>query len=392
MAIDQELLEGLKSTWESQFKPTLDEMKAEIAKHGESTGETEQKLAKVNEALDDYEVRFQKLAEQIEADQRKDARMSSPAWKAFEAWLRKGTPPAAELLEQKVLIASDDTDGGFLAPDEFVGEIVKGIVLFSPMREVARVRSTSSKTSRIPKRTGTFAAAWTGDQQTRSETTGLSYGLEEIPNHELYALVDVSQEDLEDSYFDLEAELMEEAREQFGVAEGAAFVSGNAVKKPEGFLTNSDVIAGAVHSGDASLLTANGILSLSAGLKSGYVRNARWLLNRATLYAIRKLQDQNNQYLWTPQFGASLVGGPPALIDGMPYVEMPDMPDVASNAYPLALGDFKKSYIISDRVVMQAQRDPYTQATSGNVRFIFRKRVGGQVVLPEAIKIQKVAS
>jgi HK97 family phage major capsid protein len=115
-------------------------------------------------------------------------------------------------------------------------------------------------------------------------------------------------------------------------------------------------------------------------------------LKRQTLYAIRKLKDAQGQYLWVPGFSAGLAGSSPALIDGMPYLQTPDMPDVAANALPVALGDFKRGYVISDRVVMSAQRDPYTQNRLGNCRFTFRKRVGGQVVLPEAIKLGKVAA
>lgn len=385
----KKLLEELRSTWSSEFKTAHEQMQAEIAKHGEASAESEQKLEKIQAGLDDIEVRFQKLAESAIPSAGGD-RPKSEAQKAFVSWLRKGDKlDTKALVEQKVLVESDDSAGGFLAPDEFVGEIIKGIILFSPIRSIARVRPTSARSSKFPKRTGVFAAQWVDEQDTRDETAGLKYGLEEIPNHELTATIDVSMDDLEDSYFDLEAEVGDEAREQFGVAEGLAFVSGNGVKRPEGFLTHPDIEQ--VHMGDAALVTGNGLLNMSAALKDGYVQGATWVLKRQTLYAIRKLQDSNNQYLWTPQFGAALVGQPPALIDGMPYIQAPDMPDVAANALPIALGNFKRGYVISDRLVMGVQRDPYTQARLGNVRFVFRKRVGGQCVLPEAIKLGKIA-
>jgi HK97 family phage major capsid protein len=398
-AEEKELITELKSTWESEWKPALDEMKADIAKQGETKAETEQKLEKINEQFDELEVRFQKLAEEATVASRGDKPKSAQT-KAFTDWMRKGQKVEPELIEQKVLVESDDSAGGFLAPDEFVGEIIKGIVLYSPIRLIARVRPTSARASKFPKRTGTFAAQWVDELDTRNETTGLKYGLEEIPNHELIAVVDVSMDDLEDSYFDLEAEVSEEAQEQFGVAEGGAFVSGNGMKRPEGFLTHPDIEQ--VHMENATALTANGLFDLSAALKDGYVSGggggqdgyiggATWVLNRKTLYAIRKLQDQNDQYIWTPQFGAALVGQPPALIDGRPYIQAPDMPDVAANSTPIAFGNFRRGYVISDRVTMGVQRDPYTQAGAGNVRFWFRKRVGGQVVLPEAIKLGKVA-
>ncbi len=127
----------------------------------------------------------------------------------------------------------------------------------------------------MPKRTGSFSAAWVSEVGTRSETTGLAYGLEEVPAHELYALVDISQQDLEDSAFNLEQELSQEFAEQFGVAEGAAFVSGNSVGKPEGLLTNASVAE--TVSGDASLITADGLISMFYDLKDAYARNATWV-------------------------------------------------------------------------------------------------------------------
>jgi HK97 family phage major capsid protein len=393
----KKLLDELKTTWTAEFKAANEELQSEIKKHGEASAESEQKLDKIQGALDDIEVRFQKLAEEASVVNRGE-KPKSEQTKSFVQWLRKGDKlDVRQLVEQKVLIESDDSSAGFLAPDEFVGEIIKGIVLYSPIRKIARVRPTSARASKFPKRTGTFAAAWVDELDSRAETTGLKYGLEEIPNHELIAVVDVSQDDLEDSYFNLEAEVTQEAQEQFGVAEGTAFVSGFGMKRPEGFLTNTNI--NQVHLGDANLLTFDGILSMAASLKDGYVdggadgyeNGATWVMNRKTLYAIRKLKDTTNQYLWTPQFGAALIDQPPALIDGRPYITAPDMPDVASNATPIAFGNFKRAYVISDRVTMSIQRDPYTQAGSGNVRFWFRKRVGGQVVLPEALTLGLVA-
>src|SRR5581483_11176030 len=131
--------------------------------------------------------------------------------------------------EVKVLTETDDTGGGYLAPPEYVQEIIKGIILYSPVRGLARVRTTSMRSVRVPKRTGTFAAVWVAEIGSRSETTGLTYGLEEIPIHELYALADIANQDLEDSAFDLNAELQMEFSEQFAKAEGAGFVNGTAI-------------------------------------------------------------------------------------------------------------------------------------------------------------------
>jgi len=241
----------------------------------------------------------------------------------------------------------------------------------------------------MPVRRGTFGAAWTAEAGVRTETEGLSYGLEEFPTHEMYALVDVSEQMMEDSEFSLEDELQQEFSEQFAVTEDAAFVNGNGVGKPEGLLQAAGV--GETTSGSAAGIgdangQANGLIDLYHDLKTGYAVQGWWLLNRATLGEVRKLKDAQNNYVWQP----GLASGVPNTILGQPYLEVPDMPDVAAGATPIVFGDIRRAYTIVDRITLSILRDPFTQATSGNVRFIARRRVGGQVVLAEALRKLKV--
>lgn len=293
--------------------------------------------------------------------------------------------------EAKALGISNDTTGGYLAPAEYVREIIKGVTEISPVRQLVRVRSTVNKSIMVPKRTGQFAASWVADQGTRSETDGLRYGMLEIPTHEMYALVDISHQNLEDSAFDLEAEIRAETDEQFALAEGTAVVSGNAVGKPEGWMTNADVsntVSGTAATIADSDGQANGLLTLKHAIKTAYTRNASWALNRTTLGSVRKLKDADKGYIWMP--GIAL--GKPNTIDGDPYVEVPDMPSEGANTYPIAYGDFMRAYTLVDRINMVALRDPYTQATSGNIRFLMYRRVGGQVMLAEAIRKLKCST
>lgn len=283
--------------------------------------------------------------------------------------------------EYKALSVVPDTAGGYLAPSEYVREIIKAETEISPVRSLVRVRQTAAKSVQIPKRTGQFAAVWVSEQGTKSETTGLTYGLEEIPTSELYALVDISNQMLEDSAFSMDGEISMEAAEQFAVAEGAAFVSGSGVGKPQGFLTNANV--GTTNSGAATTITADGMLSLKYAIKSAYQASASWVMKRATISSVRKLKDGNGNYLWQP----GLAQGRPNTLDGDPYVEVADMPSEGAGLKPVAYGDWRRAYTWIDRISMEMLRDPYTQATSGNVRFIVRKRVGGQVTLAEAIRV-----
>ena len=153
-------------------------------------------------------------------------------------------------------------------------------------------------------------------------------------------------------------------------------------------MSNSSVSS--VNSGNGTALLADGLLTLVHSIKTEYARNATFVFNRSTLAAIRKLKDTAGQYVF--QAGMSLENGVPNTILGYPYIEAPDMPDIAASAFPVAFGDFARAYMIVDRVALAVLRDPFTQATTGNVRYIARRRVGGQVILAEAIIKQKVSA
>ncbi len=383
-----------------QVKDAVDELgRTWIAFQDENnrrTGSDQAALVKMNARMDQLEGAIRR------AERGAVAPVSGPAYgaeaKAYFEYLRHGTrdepnSSSGSLTreEMKALSVGADPTAGYLAPVEFAREIIKSEIEFSPLRAVARVRQTSRRSLQMPKRRGTFGAVWTAESAVRSETEGLTYGLEEFPTHEMYALLDVSEQMMEDSEFSLEDELQQEFSEQFAVTEGAAFVTGNGSGKPEGLLQNTDV--GETVSGSAASIAdatgqANGLVDLYHDLKTGYALQGWWLLNRATLGEIRKMKDSQNNYIWQP----GLANGVPNTILGQPYLEVPDMPDVAAGATPIVFGDLRRAYTIVDRISLSILRDPFTQATSGNVRFIARRRVGGQVVLGEAIRKLKVSA
>ena len=388
----------------NEFKKVNDQ-RLEMIEKGESTANVDEKLAKMEAKMDSYEDINQKLttaelnAENIKSQIEKletvvkrpnsgfDTKQVDDYMDAFDKYCRKGVE-GLDAMEKKALTVSNDSTGGYLAPPEYVRELIKDVTEISPIRSIARIRSTGARSIQVPKRTGTFAAQWVSESGTRSETTGYNVGLEELPAHEQYALVDISEQDLEDSVFDLEAEMQSEFAEQFAKAEGAAFVSGNAVGKPEGFMTNSSVSS--IDSGSNTAITADNLITLMHNIKSEYGRNGTFVFNRSTLSAIRKLKDTAGQYVF--QAGMTLQGGMVNTILGQPYVEASDMASIAQNAFPVAFGDFRRAYMIVDRVSLAVLRDPFTQATTGNVRYIARRRVGGQVVLPEALTKLKVTA
>lgn len=409
-----------------EFVKTNDTRLKEIEKRGVADTVTVEKLAKIEKDIDKYEglsAKFAKaeLAMKATQDEAKEAkeraddlekRFNRPGAggvdraenlkKGVNTWARavidantKGvinlSPDQQKALdavatEMKAMSVSNDTTGGYLAPSEYVREIIKGVTEMSPARSLARIRTTGSKSVMIPKRTGQFAARRVGETETRTETDGLRFGMIEINAPEMYAIIDISTQNLEDTVFDLEAEISGEATEQFAVREGIEFVSGTGVGQMEGILVNADV--GTVNSGHATLITGDGLINLKYGVKTAYARNGTFVLNRTVLGSVRKLKNGNGDYIWQP----GLANGRPNTIDGDPYIETPDMPNEAAGAKPVAYGDFRRAYTMVDRIAMTLLRDPFTQATEGMIRFHFRRRVGGQVVLPEAIKTMTIAA
>lgn len=380
----KELHQTMQETF-AQFKGILDRQDEEIKKLGGVTGETAGIEAKLQKAIDELETKMNRSPQGGGGPSDEKAAENAAKKSAFMNYARKGrehmTPD-----EVKLLTIGDDTTGGYLAPVETQMEIIKGVVEFSPLRSLARIRTTGARAVSIPKRTGTFAATWVGETETRSETDGLRYGMERIDVDEMSAVVYVTFADLEDSEFDLESEIVAEMGEQFGVAEGTAFITGSGMKKPEGVLTNPDILHDV--SGDANLITADGLIDLIYGIKGVFARNATFILNRKTIRAIRKLKDQNDQYLWLP----GLTSEQPNTILGHKYEEAPDMPDIAANSYPVMFGDFKRGYQIVDRLAIGITRDNLTRAENGQIKIVGRKRVGAQVVLAEALRKLKISA
>ena len=366
----------------------LDDKIANIEAKLDSLEEINQKVTKAELSQDN----IKEQVEQLETVMKRpnsgfETKQIDETCEAFTKFVRKGIENL-EPDEKKALTVSNDSTGGYLAPPEYVRELLKTVTEISPIRSIARVRSTGQRSVQVPKRSSQFSAQWVAEQGTRSETTGYNVALEEVPAHEVYALVDISEQNLEDTVFDLEAEMQSEFAEQFAKAEGNAFTVGDSIGKPEGLLTNSSVSE--VVSGNSSALLADGLITLVHSIKSEYANNGTFVFNRSTLAAIRKLKDTAGQYVF--QAGMSLQGGVPNTILGYPYVQATDMPDVGANAFPVLFGDFSRAYMIVDRVALAVSRDPFTQATSGNVRYVARRRVGGQVVQAEAIVKQKVST
>lgn len=247
------------------------------------------------------------------------------------------------------------------------------------MRSAATVTSISAPSIVFPKKTSSAGAHWATEASARTASEP-GFGQTEITAYELATYVDVSTSLVEDAAVDLGAVITQDLAEKFAATEGQAFVTGDGNNKPEGILTHADV--GSVANGHASNLQVDGLLSLFHSLPAQYRNRGAWMMNAATIGAVRKLKDTNGDYLWRE----SISEANPATILGRPVVEAVDMPDIAAGETPIIFGDFASAYRIVQRVGLQVLRDPYSVAAQGLVRFHARSRVGGRVVLGEAVK------
>jgi HK97 family phage major capsid protein len=292
-------------------------------------------------------------------------------------------PADMETLKNRsaALVKGDDAGAGYLlAPPDMQKEIMKNVIEFTPMRSLATVRTISAPSWKGVRKTGNGAAFRIGETQRRTNTGDPKYGMMEIQAPEMFSRSEISQQMLEDSDYDLVAELREDSSEQFSVREGQEYVGGaGGGNEAQGFLLDSAGLPFIV-SGDASKITGDALIDAFHAMKSTYAKNGVWTLNRLTLGAIRKLKDTTGQYLWVP----GIANGIANTIGGASYAEMADMPNIAANAYPVAFADWKKLYLIIDRVGISFQPDYTTGADDGLVIFRGRKRTGGGVRQAEA--------
>jgi HK97 family phage major capsid protein len=300
---------------------------------------------------------------------------------------------------QKRLSVDSDPDGGFVVTPEFSARVSTVIYETSPVRQVATVETISTDALEGLFDGDQATVGWVSEQATRPETAAPQIGLWRIPTHEMYANPFATQKLLDDAFLDMEAWLAMKVSDRLSRLENAAFVNGTGVGQPRGFLTYpSGTNRGQLQrvntgANTGLLVTGNGIINIVYALKSAYRQGAVWAMNRNTVGAIRRIRDDSGgagvgNFLWNPGFGTQ-----PQSLAGFPIVEMEDMPDLSasgSGSLSYAFGNFAAAYTIVDRQGVRILRDPYSSKPF--VSFYTTKRVGGDVINFEAIKLGVVAS
>ena len=274
-----------------------------------------------------------------------------------------------------------DSEGGYLVPDEFERTLVESLEEENIFRQLAKVIQTSSGDRKIPVVASKGTASWIDEEGAFTESDD-AFGQVSIGAYKLGTMIKVSEELLNDSVFDLESYISREFGRRIGAKEEEAFFIGDGSGKPTGVLAATGGAQTGVTAASATAITADELIDLFYSLNSPYRKNAVWLLNDATVKAVRKLKDAQGQYLWQP----SLVAGTPDTILGRPVKTSAYMPTIAAAAKSVAFGDFGY-YWIADRQGRSFKRLGELYAANGQVGFLGSQRVDGKLILPEAIKL-----
>ena len=316
----------------------------------------------------------------------KTGRASAEYKKAFWNAMRTRSGEGLDLVVKNALQIGTDTEGGYLVPDEFERTLVEALEDENIFRRFANVITTSSGDHKIPVVASKGTASWIDEEGTIPESDD-SFGQVSIGAYKLGTMIKVSEELLNDSVFSLESYISKEFARRIGNKEEESFFIGDGSGKPTGILAATGGAQLGVTAASATAITIDEVLDLFYSLKAPYRNRAAFVMNDATVKAIRKLKDGNGQYLWQP----SLQAGTPDTILNRPLYTSAYVPTIASAAKTVAFGDFSY-YWVADRQGRTFKRLNELFAVTGQVGFVATQRVDGKLILPEAIKIlqQKV--
>lgn len=385
----------------SAFKEANDERLQKIEKHvGQDVLVTE-KVERINSALDEQKRTLDSLIlknARPALNNNHNILADTEQKSAFNTYMRCGDEQKLRMFESKSHSYGSGPDGGYLVPYELEAEIGRRLAQISPIRSISSVRQVSSAVLKKPFSVDGPATGWVSETASRPQTETSKLAEMQFPTMEIYAMPAATSTLLDDAAVDVEQWISDEVEEAFAIQEGKAFISGDGVNKPMGFLSYDTVAEeswswgklGFVKSGnDAGLADTNPsdtLIELIYSLKSGYRQNASFVMNRKTQSQLRKIKDNDGNYLWQPPTSV----GDKASFMGFALTEAEDMPDMQADSTPIAFGDFKRGYLIVDRVGIRILRDPYS--AKPYILFYTTKRVGGGVQDFDAIKLLKCAA
>ena len=393
-----------------QLRATADEALAEAKKFGQSDALTQEKLGRIEtdmagiiQKMTDIQRKSALGGEPEQKDRLTEQQLEAKA--AQLKLIRAGMNiDALSDGERKALNTLSNPDGGFLTSADISGRMVKRIYDASPVRRYAGVQTTSKGVLTGIVNNGRGSYGWIGELDTRAETNTQQFGEYEVRVHELYSYPKVSTSMLDDADYDIESLIINDGAMGFAEGEAQAFIKGNGVKKPRGFMaqtfattddntrawgtvqkfkTGADgAFAAAPNSGDI-------LIDMATSLRAGYQTNAAWMMNRFSLARVMKLKNSDGDYLWMPNF--QIAGGAFGTLLGRPVdASFDHMDSFGTGAFPIAYGDLGQAYLIVDRRGISIIRDNLT--APGFVKMHMSKRVGGDVINSEAYRVLETSA
>ena len=375
------------------FKAANDERLVEIERKQRADVVLEEKVDRLNRELDLMTTKAQRPA--LGAVNHKDAFLSIEHKAAFESYARTGQTEALRMIESKAVNGAIAPDGGYLLPPDAEAMILARMAAVSPIRAISTVRALANSALKKAVYPNGANVGWANQTAPSNTVSANQYSELTFATMELFAQPAATQAMLDDAAVDVESWIADEIVYSFAEAESAAFVTGDGTNKPKGFLTyptaadaswswgNLGTIATGVSANFPASNPSDILVDFTHALRSAYRQHATFVMSRKTQGAIRKFKDTNGNYIWAPP---ATVGAKSTLMN-FPVVEAEDMPDIAANSLSIAFGDFRRGYLVIDRVGIRALRDPYS--AKPYVLFYTTKRVGGGVQDFEAIKLLK---
>ena len=315
-----------------------------------------------------------------------------------------------DVIQRKAVTVGTASEGGNAAPEFLSEQIQAQIRRLSPLTDLVRVEKSSTGQYAKLVTDLTHGSGWVGEGDTRSETGTATFFKIEPTFGMVYAYPKASEESFDDIFFDVSGWFVEESSKGFAKQLGEAIVNGNGTSKPTGFLQASTsstpdfgespgrafgtveyeptgAAAGFQQDRLGSPQGNPGDVLYNAffALNEFHRQEAVWIMNSATFREVRKFKDADGNYLWERNFGdtpASLLGRPVRIIEGMP--------DIAANAYPVAVADWKAAYVLVPVGDLRVTWDEVT--TPGQVKLYARQRYGGKLLDSAALKLVKCAT
>ena len=311
-------------------------------------------------------------------DEEKTGRASKVYNKSFWNAMRQKNirPEIANALQE-----GTDSEGGYLVPDEFEHTLIEALESENIFRTLAHVIQTASGDRKIPVVASKGTASWVDEEGAITESDD-AFNQVSIGAYKLGTLIKVSNELLNDSVFNLEQYISKEFARRIGNKEEDAFFNGDGSGKPVGIFHSTGGAQVGITTASTSAITADEVIDLFYSLGAPYRKNAVWVVNDATVKAIRKLKDGNGNYLWQP----ALTSGTPDTLLGRPVKTSAYVPTIASGAKVIAFGDFGY-YWIADRQGRVFKKLSELYAATDQTGFVATQRVDGKLILPEAIKV-----